>query len=209
MILIGTMNLTRTKDTGQFDCPTCGVNQGYRLRSRRPFLTLYFVPCVPIGGAEMFVHCDVCRDRWDVSVLDMNRKQQRETQEDQFREEALRSAVLVTLEDGHITENEIESLAQIGHRLLGRYIDREELGQLCSVAEQNEIEARNYVLTVSKRWNQAQRSLALGVMFLAATAGGKLGNEQTAVMKQMRDILEMTQAEYEASIEAALQWESS
>ncbi len=208
MILIGTMNLTRTRDTGQFDCPTCGVHQAYRLRSRRPFLTLYFIPCVPIGAAEMFVVCDVCRDRWDVSVLEMNRERQRETQEDQFREEALRAAVLVILEDGHITETEIESLARIGYRLLGRYIDREELGQLCSVVEQNEIEARNYVLTVSKRWSQAQKSEALGVMFLAATAEGKLEPMQIAVMKQMRDILEMTQMEYETSIESALQWES-
>ena len=33
MIFIGTVNLTRTRDEGNFLCPACGVSQGYRLRA--------------------------------------------------------------------------------------------------------------------------------------------------------------------------------
>ncbi|MEM6474205.1 MAG: zinc-ribbon domain-containing protein [Planctomycetota bacterium] len=207
MILVGTVNLTRTRDTGQFYCPTCGVDQEYRLRSRKPFLTVYFIPVVPIGKAETFVDCRGCREKWDETVLEMRRNQHLEIQEDQFREEALRSAVLLVIEDGMIDDAEITALRRVSSGLLGQELDREELGELCSAAEQNKIRAVNYVLTVSKRWNQDQKGRALQAMFLAATPHGALGPSQVTVLKQMRDILELTDGEYQSAIEQAVQWE--
>ncbi len=207
MILIGTMNLTRTRERGDFHCPSCGSSQSYRLRARRPFLTLYFVPTVPVGGAEVFVDCDGCRDNWDVSVLQYDRAYYEAQQEDQFRDEAMRSAVLVVLADGVTTDNEILALQRIAMRLLQRNVDREELGQLCSIASENKISAKNYVLTVSRRWSGPQRARALQVMFLAATADQEMGEQQMKLLSQMREILEMSPAEYESAIEAALSWD--
>lgn len=99
-------------------------------------------------------------------------------------------------------------LQRISTRLYQRPVDREELGQLCSIALQNRIQAKNYVLTVSRRWDSAQRSRALQAMFLAATAEGEMGQAQIELLAEMRDILEMSSQEYEAAIELALAWES-
>jgi uncharacterized tellurite resistance protein B-like protein len=207
MILIGTMNLTSTRERGNFYCPGCAMGQTYRLRARRPWLTLYFIPTVPVGGAELFVQCDECKQSWDPSVLQMDQKSHEMALEEQFRDEALRSAVLVVIADGTITENEIHALRRIASHLLERQVEREELGRLCSIAEQNKIEAAHYVLTVSQRWSQPQRSQALQAMFLAATADGEMGREQIETLAQMRDLLDMTDAEYESAIEEALTWE--
>ncbi|MGB7346227.1 MAG: TerB family tellurite resistance protein [Pirellulaceae bacterium] len=207
MILIGTMNLTRTRERGDFYCPTCGSTQSYRLRARRPFLTLYFIPTLPIGGAELFVDCDSCRENWDVSVLSLDRAHHETQQEELFRDEAMRSAVLVVLADGTTSENEITALQRIGNRLFQRDMEREELGQLCSIALENKILAKNYVLTVSRRWSQEQRSLALQAMFLAATADGEMGEPQMKLLSEMREMLEMSPAEYESAIETALSWD--
>ncbi|QDT10662.1 TerB family tellurite resistance protein [Planctomycetes bacterium K23_9] len=207
MILIGTMNLTRTRERGDFYCPTCSSSQTYRLRARRPFLTLYFIPTVPVGGAEVFVDCDGCRDNWDVSVLELDRAHHEAQQEDQFRDEAMRSAVLVVLADGTTSENEIATLQRIAMRLLQREADREELGHLCSVAVENKILAKNYVLTVSRRWSPEQRARALQAMFLAATADDEMGEPQMKLLSEMRDVLEMSPNEYESAIEAALSWD--
>ncbi len=207
MILIGTMNLTRTLDRGNFYCPTCGTTETYRLRARRPFLTLYFIPTVPIGGAESFVQCDQCRESWDETVLEMDRESHEVAAQEQFLDEAMRSAILVVLADGKISEAEIESLLRIAGGVLDRPIDRDELGHLCSVAMQNEIEAKNYVLTVSRRWNQSQRVLALQAMFLAASAEGELGDRQVKLLGELRDLLELTDREYQAAIEDSLGWE--
>ncbi|WP_442511025.1 TerB family tellurite resistance protein [Novipirellula sp. SH528] len=207
MILIGTMNLTRTRDRGNFYCPTCRTPQPFRLRARRPFLTLYFVPTVPIGAAEEFVQCDSCRSTWDISVLSMDRETHEATIETQFRDEAIRAAVLVVLADGQISEREIDALQVIANQLLQRPMDREELGRLCSIALENKVLAKNYVLTISRGWNQDQRMRALQAMFLAASAEGTLETQQLQILSDMREILELTDMEYEASIEEALQWQ--
>ena len=207
MILIGTMNLTRTRETGQFYCPTCACNQEYRLRARRPFLTLYFIPCVPIGPAELFVTCGGCREKWDPSVLQMDQREHEAIQVEQFRDEALRAAILVVLEDGSISEREITALERIAYRLFDRLMNRDELGELCSVAQHNKIFARNYVMTVSRRWSESQKSEALQAMFLAATAEGKMEEPQMNLLADMRDLLEMTEQEYENAIESAIEWE--
>ena len=207
MILIGTMNLTRTRERGDFHCPTCGTTHSYRLRARRPFLTLYFIPTVPLGGAELFVQCDQCRSTWDPTVLEMDRKGHEVAMEERFREEAIRAAVLIVLADEKITEAEIQMLQRVSSDLLNRPIDREELGELCSVAQQNGIEAPNYVLTVSRRWNQQQRIRALQTMFLAATPDGAIGPNQMETLKRMREVLDLSDREYEQAIEDALAWE--
>jgi uncharacterized tellurite resistance protein B-like protein len=208
MILIGTMNLTRTRDRGNFYCPTCRLSQTYRLRARRPWLTLYFIPTVPVGGIELFVQCDQCRSTWDPTVLEMDQKGHEQAMDEQFRDEAVRSAVLVVLADGQITQPEIVAMQKIASRLLERPVDREELGRLCSIAEQNQIEAANYVLTVSRRWSSEQRLRALQAMFLAATAEGEMGPTQIETLAKMRDILDLTDQEYQAAIEEALGWEA-
>ncbi len=208
MILIGTMNLTRTRDRGNFYCPTCALTQTYRLRARRPFLTLYFIPTVPVGSIEQFVQCDHCKSTWDPTVLEMDEEVHQYALEEQFRDEAVRAAVLVVIADGKISENEIEALQGVASRMLQREVDREELGRLCSIAQQNKIEAANYVLTVSHRWSQEQRIQALQAMFMAATADEGLGQPQMKILSEMRDILELTDLEYERAIEQALEWEA-
>ena len=208
MILIGTMNLTTTRERGNFYCPTCAVTQTYRLRARRPWLTLYFIPTFPVGGAELFVQCDQCRATWDPTVLDMDQQSHEAAQEAQFRDEALRASILVVIADDKISEAEISALQTIGTHLLERPIDREELGQLCSIAQQNQIEASNYVLTVGRRWTQKQKSIALQAMFLAASAED-MGDDQTKLLARMREVLELTDNEYHQAIEEALAWETA
>jgi len=190
-----------------FYCPQCGGLQNYRLRARRPFLTLYFIPTIPIGGAEIFVQCDQCGTTWDTTVLQIDKEKHEEIQENQFRDEAIRAAILVTLADGHISEAEIRSLLTISEMLLQRPLDREELGRLCSVARQTEIEAEHYVQTVSTRWNVQQRLLALQAMFLAATAGEEdVSAKKLENIQRMQPHLSLSDAEFQAAIDDALQY---
>lgn len=205
MILIGTMNLSRTRETGDFYCPGCSTSQTFRLRTRRPFLTLYFIPVVPIGGPEPFVQCDACRASWDPSVLEMDRQTHETAQREQFREEALRAAVLVTTVDGTITEREIQALQQVADRLLDRPIDREDLGALCSSTRRLGITPLNFMLSASKRWSQEQRITVLKAAFLAASAEGELSDSQIKMLGDLRRMFDLTEDQYQAAIEEALQ----
>ncbi len=70
MLLIGSTNLTRTQSTGDFYCPNCAAIRDYRLRARRPFLTIYFIPVVPIGPTEQYVQCMRCGTHSPILALD-------------------------------------------------------------------------------------------------------------------------------------------
>ncbi|MEM6979615.1 MAG: zinc ribbon domain-containing protein [Planctomycetota bacterium] len=208
MILISTMNITRTLERGEFYCPQCGTLQNHRLRSRRTFLTLYFIPTVPISAAEPFVQCDACTTTWDPTVLEMDRHAHEKVRESQFRDEAIRAAVLVTLENDDISESEIESLLAISDLLLEYPINREELGRLCGVARDLGVELENYVTTVSPRWTVSQRLLALQAIFLAATAGdNELSSTKLSKLQTMRDLLELSETEFQAAIDDALAYD--
>lgn len=208
MILIGTMNLTRTRETGNFYCPTCGVTQSYRLRARRPFLTLYFIPTVPIGQAEIFIQCDQCKSNWDESVLHMDQAAHERVQAEQFRDEAIRASVLMALEEDDITEPQVRMLMHISEVLFDRRINRDELGRLCSIARQSSVRPTNYVLTVSRRWTMTQRLLALQGMFLAATSTDEdLSDESITTLKVLRDILELTENEFRVAIDDTLEYD--
>ncbi|MAI72374.1 MAG: zinc-ribbon domain-containing protein [Rhodopirellula sp.] len=208
MIFIGTVNLTRTRDQGNFLCPACGVSQGYRLRATRAWLTVYFIPTIPVSNHEPFVQCDHCKANWDPSVLEMDHLHYSDVAEEQFGEEAVRAAVLVVLADNQITENEINSLQAIASYLMRRPVGRDELGQVCSSARQHRIEPVNYVLTVSRPWNQKQRLRALQAMFLAAAADGPLGQLQIEILASMQELFDLTDAEYHRAIEQAVEWSS-
>lgn len=205
MILIGTMNVTRTIERGDFYCPHCTSLQTHRLRSRRPFLTLYFIPTIPIGGAEPFVQCDHCRSTWDTSVLNLDKTAHEEIQAAQFRDEALRASVLVAMGDGGVSETEVQALLEIADTLLEYQVDREELGRLCSIARQTGVTAENYVLTVSRRWNVPQRLFAVQAMFLAATAGEKeLSPGKLKQLRAVQTALNLSDTEFKAAIDDAL-----
>ena len=45
-------------------------------------------------------------------------------------------------------------------------------------------------------------------MFLAATADGEMGPRQIQTLAGMRELLEMTDAQYASAIEEALTWEA-
>ena len=204
MILIGTMNLTRTRDTGNFFCPGCGVTQTYRYRTRRPFLTLYFIPTIPVGGAEPFVQCDGCRASWDVGVLEMTRETHEAVKLEQFREDALRATVLITTADGTISEAEIGAIQQVATHLLGRPIDRDELGSLCASAQRLGVSPVNYIRSAKAQWSQEQCAIVVKAAFLACSAEGELNEAQLKVLGQLKEMFNMTDEEYESAIDEAV-----
>jgi hypothetical protein len=207
MILIGTMNITRTRGQGDFHCPTCGSLREYSLKSRRPFLTLYFIPTVPIGTTELFVRCVGCKSNWDPAILNMNARDHQVAQDARFRVEAFRAAVLVVLHGGEINDREIDALLGIGTRILPEPVSRDDLGQLCSSATQNRVSAANYVRSVCRIWSTEQKQLALQAMFVAATADSGLDAKTLALLASLRDAMNLTDDEYQSAIEAAIQWD--
>jgi len=69
LIIWGVRVFFRTTGQGMFHCPRCGGDRRYRYRSGRRFLTLFFIPVIPLAKAGEHVQCTTCRARYHVGAL--------------------------------------------------------------------------------------------------------------------------------------------
>jgi hypothetical protein len=69
LIIWGIRVFFRTTGQGVFHCPRCGGDRQYRHRSGRRFLTLFFIPVIPLTRAGEHVQCLTCRARYHVGAL--------------------------------------------------------------------------------------------------------------------------------------------
>ncbi|QEG39150.1 tellurite resistance TerB family protein [Roseimaritima ulvae] len=213
LIVIGSMNLTRTLARGDFSCPHCGRLQAYRLRARRPFLTVYLIPMIPLGDRERFVQCQQCRNRFDPAVLERDSPStsrltaSNSSAAEAFEQQWLRAALLVVIEHGQMTEPEIAALQRIGTQLAHRPVEREELGQLCSSAYQNRISAKHYVQSVAHLWSDEQKQTVMQACFLAASIDGDLQPPQMELLQTLKQEMQLTDEEFQQAIEAAVELE--
>lgn len=59
----------RTLGKGEFFCRRCGGDRGYRHRSGRRFITVFFIPLIPLTKTGEHVQCMTCKTRYVTEVL--------------------------------------------------------------------------------------------------------------------------------------------
>ena len=67
--MIGTTSTKPLIDTGSFACPVCQAQQTYERRQVREWLTLYFIPVIPLGSQGEFLRCLTCRNDFSTAAL--------------------------------------------------------------------------------------------------------------------------------------------
>lgn len=71
----GTKQYSRTLEKSEFDCPRCeksgkGARQRYRLENFRKWVTLIWIPIIPMGGGFDQVTCYGCRGQYPPNLVD-------------------------------------------------------------------------------------------------------------------------------------------
>jgi transcription elongation factor Elf1 len=56
-------------DEGLFLCPHCGVERQYVLKHSRSYVSLYFIPLIPLGKGREIVQCQFCQRSFTPDVL--------------------------------------------------------------------------------------------------------------------------------------------
>ena len=69
LILGGVRVFVHTTGEGVFHCQRCCADRQYRGRSGRRFVTVFFVPLVPLGKVGEHVQCRTCGTRYHAGVL--------------------------------------------------------------------------------------------------------------------------------------------
>ena len=69
LIIWGLRVVYRTLGQGVFFCRRCGGDRDYRHRAGRRFITLFFVPLIPLAKTGEHVQCRTCKTRYVTEVL--------------------------------------------------------------------------------------------------------------------------------------------
>ena len=71
MLIFGLRVFYRTIGQGTFHCHRCGGDREYRHRAGRRWITLLFIPVIPLTKTGEHVRCAVCGTRYRMEVLSL------------------------------------------------------------------------------------------------------------------------------------------
>ena len=69
LIIWGLRVIYRTLGQGVFFCRRCGGDRDYRHRAGRRFITVFFIPLIPLAKTGEHVQCLTCKTRYVTEVL--------------------------------------------------------------------------------------------------------------------------------------------
>jgi hypothetical protein len=93
---------------GFFDCPHCGTSRLYERKKATRYLTLYFIPVLPMGEAGEFIECQTCHHTFEASALDIKASERKLTLVEML------NSVQTILEDGKPVEYLLRDLTAAG-----------------------------------------------------------------------------------------------
>ncbi len=212
MLLIGTMDWSSTRLKGNFACPNCETTEQFRLKASRPFLTLYFIPVVPIGGLTEYVQCTRCRNAFETMVLS-NRMLPSDlpataspTQAVPFEQDLLTVIALMMVEDGQVTENEIQVARRLYSNITEQNLSRDELGRACSQVRLQRWTVQRYLTSCRERRTHDEKLLLIQAMFGVTGADGEVSPGRLQALATGREVLQIEESEFQRAIESTNQW---
>ncbi|MCD0453526.1 zinc-ribbon domain-containing protein [Actinocorallia sp. API 0066] len=69
VVLLGVSVCFRTVGEGMFHCPSCGGDRRYRRRAGRRYVSVFFLPVIPLARLGQTVECRSCRTRFNTGAL--------------------------------------------------------------------------------------------------------------------------------------------
>ncbi len=214
MIFIGTMEWASTRMRGTFICPNCDHSENFRLRASRPFLTLYFIPVLPIGALQEYVQCSRCKNAFETAVLS-NRMMPSPSssavenagqKEVPLEEDLLKTIALMMVEDGHVTEDEIRVARRLYENMVESSLSREQLGIACSQVRLHRLNTLSFLATVAERRTHEEKLLLVQAMFGVAGADGEITPGRLQSLVKAQNVLQLDESEFQMAVGATSQW---
>ena len=207
MLIIGTMDWTSNVGNAFAICPNCGIQQVFDQKSSRPFLTIYFIPCVPLGRTLDYLQCTVCNGTFGMELLQLSTHVSQPMQSIvPFEEDLIRAMATIMLEDGGIEEVEIAAAQFAYQRLIGKELSRDELGEVCDHVERMKQTTTNFLRQAEDRWDDDHRRMLVQAMVWTASASGEISQERSAALTALGRILSISEDRFREIVAMTLDW---
>jgi tellurite resistance protein len=205
LIIFGTRGVTYASDRGEFFCPSCGGRRPYEQKRVRRFLTLYFLPVVPLDRLGEYVECQHCKHTFKPAVLaDDGARHGTPRFEAEFYAAVKRVMVLVMMADGRIDEEEIETIRLVYGKLASRDVPRSEVDAEVQAARADGRGLRQYLSSVAANLNDPGKETVVRAAFFVAAADGRITDEESALLTELAAALEMSPAHFKGVLDELL-----
>lgn len=194
MIIFGTRGVTYSSDKGQFTCPSCRQTQDYKKKRVRRFFTLYFIPLIPLDQLGEYVECQLCRGTYNLEVLDYDPHVQSSGIESEYQRAIKRVMVQMMLADGHVDDQEIETIREVYQKLSGAPLSREEVEGEIHDAKGEGRTVVDYLSRLSGQLNAHGKEMVVKAALLVAAADGEFQPEEQDFVAQVGSALDMSSA---------------
>jgi tellurite resistance protein len=201
MILIGEINITYTKGIGEFYCPTCEKENPCQHKRVRRFLTIYFIPTVPLDLVSEHVRCLACRENHPLNSMELGKEDYERERVRQFAGDVKRVMVLTMLADGVIEDEEVEMIQQFYRRLGEDELTEEQILHEAEQARRAGTSAALYAQAIAGRRTDQEKAWIIRGAFAVATANGELSEERLRELKELPQALGIEESRFREIID--------
>ncbi len=189
MIIFGTRGVTSTKETGPFNCPSCGDQRAYSRRSVRRFFTLYFIPVIPLDQVGEYIECLTCKQQFGEEVLAYDPVAEVQQLQADVGGALKRVLTIIMMANGKADGAKIAAACQGYEQVLGIAIDEHEIqGEMASV-QNGESELIAEASRLREQLNETGKQAVIQAAIAVALADGPVeGAERTLLGNLAREI---------------------
>ena len=194
MIIFGTRGVTYSAEKGQFACPRCQHSQPFNHKRVRRFFTLYFIPLIPLDKLGEYVECQTCQGTYDLAVLNFDPQAESAAFEAEYQKAIKRVMVQMMLADGHIDDQEIETIREVYQKLSGVALTRIDVEGEIHDAKGDGRTVVDYLRNLAGTLNANGKEMVVRASLLVAAADGEFQREEQDFVSEVGKALEVSPA---------------
>ena len=141
--MIGLSTTKPVIDTGSFECPKCHQQRSYQRKAIKNWISIYFIPIIPIGSSGEVLQCTKCKIEFPAKSAPQSQASDSPTSED-FAEALL---VLVALDRGTPNRTVVAKLQQLLSELREQPVSAETVAALILQGQSTRYSALEYART--------------------------------------------------------------
>lgn len=204
MLIIGTRGITSsTGETGKFSCPGCSTHASYRERQIRQWLTLYFIPVIPLGIAGKYVECENCRQAYDPAILTYDPQADREA----FGRTLSELLARLALADGTFTVEERQVILTFYRKTTDRDLDAGELTRIVEGVRRDGRPFIESVKAVAPTWSGEAIAWFIHAAFSLACAEDDMTPEKQKALGELPAALGVSKEDFQRVVAASAESE--
>ena len=194
MIIFGTRGVRSTKATGNFNCPQCEADRGYRHRKVTQFFTLYFIPLIPLGNKGEYVECNHCKGTFITRVLDSSKSPDKEAFMAMYEQAIRHVMVKIMLADGVIDNNEKVAVLAIINKYGHNDMSSFQLDDYIKEVQADSSDISTYLKHIGPALNEHGKELLIKCALDVAYSDGHFDESERKMILDMGTIMEMSSA---------------